>query len=122
MVRTTLSTFTFSPPPSRIESTSARPVAQPDKLGADYNPASLIGQQAENIELEGVIVNQPEYGLGSLSEKEQIQQLRAILDERILITFSDLTWGSATVLMKDLKIKRKPGQTGYSYLITLRKK
>lgn len=121
MARTTLSTFTFSPPPSRIEPTSAKLVAKPDRLGADYDPTSLIGKQAESIELEGVIVNQPEYGLGSLSEQEQIQQLRAILDERVPITLSDLTWGSAMVLMEDLRIKREPGQTGYSYLIILKK-
>lgn len=121
MARTTLSTFTFSPPPSRIESASARLIAKPDRLGADHDPTSLIGKQAESIELEGVIVNQAEYGLGSLSEEEQIQQLRAILDERVLVDFFDQTWGSATVLVEDLRIKREPGQTGYSYFITLKK-
>ena len=122
MVRTQLSTFIFKPAPSRIEPRFSKIVVESDALNEDEDYSRLMGNRAEKIEIEGIIVNQKDYGLGTQTEAEQITALNTILDGRVPVSFHDDTYGDVTVLVEDLKIRRRPGEAGYSYLITMKKK
>jgi len=121
VIRTNLGGFVFRPAPSSIQVSKAKLTTRAEALGKNYNYSSIIGESVEVITIEGIIVDQREYGLGTLSEKEQIDALQELFELREPITFYDASYGTQVVMFDSFTYNREPGERGYRYKIVLRR-